>query len=588
MKRISLFIAILSTAFLAVFCSRHKVEMNVTIGAPVTGDWVIQHELSDFEGLNPVTTSDANAQYFFSEHLYETLLYQDWETLDFIPWIADSLPTVSANHLTYTFHLKKNVKFSDGQPLTAQDVLFSLKAIMDPFVINGAQLRNYFNRVQDASAPDDYTFVVKMSEPYFLADHQIGSIYIMPKHVLDPTGMTDKFTVSDCMNLSKAKKNRTISDFANWFSSNPVSKDPKYLIGSGPYVVKEWQSNDRIIAERNPDYWNKDAKWGKAYPEKIVMKVVNDFNSAITALKGGDLDIVTGITPQLYVHELDVQKDKQLAKDAFFIPVYYYIGWNEANPIFADTSVRLAMTYFTDTKTMIDKVMFGLARPIFGPTYFMRKECDPTLKPYEYDPEKAKQILKDAGWTDSDGDGILDKTINGKKIDFKFTMMINSGNDIRKQTALILSEELRKAGIEMEVQTLDFTVELQDLREHKFDAYIGAWSMPADAPDEFQIWHSSQIGSGGSNYVCYRNKEVDSIIEADRTEFDENKRIDLMRKFQQILYREQPYTFLWTPKERAAYSSRFQNIHWYAIPPGYDPQTWWVPSGQQRYGVSKN
>ncbi|HET7152458.1 MAG TPA: ABC transporter substrate-binding protein, partial [Candidatus Kapabacteria bacterium] len=408
----------------------------------------------------------------------------------------------------------------------------------------------------------------------------------MPKHVLDPTGLTDQFTVVDCVNNSKAKK-KPMSDFADWFSSTPCTKDPKYLIGSGPYVVKEWITDDRVIAQRNPDYWNRDAKWGKAYPDKIVMKFVNDFNAAITALKGGDLDIVTSITPQLYVHELDTQKDKQIAKDAYFIPVYYYIGWNEQNPLFADSSVRQALTYLCDTKTMIDKVMFGLARPIFGPTYFMRKECDPTLKPYEYNPDKAKQLLKDAGWKDSDGDGILDKTINGKKVDFKFTMMINSGNDIRKQTALILAEELRNAGIQMEVQTLDFTVELQDLREHKFDAYIGAWSMPTDAPDEYQIWHSSQI-SGGSNYVCYKNKEVDSIIDADRTEFDESKRIALMREFQQILYVEQPYTFLWTPKERVAYSSRFQNIHWYAISPGYDPQTWWVPNGLQRYGVAKN
>ncbi len=576
----------LSISFLSFRCVHHEEQKTVAIGDPVTGDWVVQHELSDFEGLNPVTTSDANAQFFFNEHLFETLLYQDWETLEFIPWIADSLPAISPDHLTYTFHLKNNVTFSDGTRLTASDCLFSLKAILDPFVINGAQLRNYYNRVKDASAPNDTTFIVQMSEPYFQADHQLGQIYILSKHVMDPTGLTDKFTVPECMNQARAKKNKAMQDFGDWFGKPELSKDPKYLIGSGTYIVKEWRTFDRVIAERNLNYWNKSSKWGKAYPDKIILKTVNDFNAALTSLKSGDLDIITNITPELFMHELDTQKNKQLAKDAYFIPQYYYIGWNEQNPIFADKRVRQAMTYCTDVKSIIDKVLFGMARPIFGPTYFMRKECDPTLQPYEFNPVKAKQLLADAGWTDSDGDGILDKTINGHKVDFKFTFTINSGNEIRKKTAQILSEELRKVGIDAEVQQLEFSVMLQNLRNHRFDAYIGAWSLPNDAPDEYQIWHSSQIDRG-SNYVSYKNKSVDSLVDANRTEFNEDKRIGYMREFQKILYDEQPYTFLWTPKELVAYSTRFQNVHWFGIPPGYDEQYWWSPPGLQRYGVAK-
>ena len=588
MKRLFLLFSVISFSFLTLSCAHHtEQKAPVDTSTPVTGDWLIWHELSDFEGLNPVTTTDAQAQFFYNEHLYETLLYQDWETLDFIPWIADSLPRVSPDHLTYTFHLKTNVKFSDGVPLTSQDVLFTLKAIMDPLVINGAQLRNYFNRVKDASAPDDTTFIVQMSEPYFLADHQLGSINIMPKHILDPHNLTDKFTIPECLNIAHAKKNKAMVEFGDWFGSTEVSKGPKYLIGSGPYVVKEWDSGDKVVAERNPNYWNAGAKWGTAYPDKIVMKTVNDFNAAITALKGGDLDLIEGLTPQLFINQLDTQKDKQIAKDAYFAPRFDYIGWNEQNPIFADKRVRQALTYLTDVPTMIDKVMHGMARPIFGPTYFLRKECHPSLKPYGFDPEKAKQLLKDAGWTDSDGDGVLDKVINGHKVDFSFSFMLNSANEIRKQVALILTEELRKAGIKAEVQELDFTVFLQNLRNHKFDAYIGAWSLPADAPDEYQIWHSSQVDRG-TNYIYYKNKTVDSLIDLNRTEFDENKRIDYMRKFQEILYDEQPYTFLWTPKERVAYSSRFQNVHWFGIPPGYDPQTWWVPKGIQRYGATQN
>jgi len=563
-------------------------QVRASAGEPVPGDWVIKHVLSDFEGLNPITSTDAEAQFCYNEHIYETLLYQDWETLDFTPWLCDSLPNISPDHLTYTFHLKKNITFSDGHPLTAHDAVFTLKVIMNPMVINGAHLRNYFNMVKTAEAPDDYTFVVHMSQPYFQADHQIGTMWIEPKHVLDPKGLTDEYTFEDCANIPKAKKNKAIREFGDWFESSDVSRNPKYLIGSGPYVVKEWITNDRVITERNMKYWNSGTKWGKSYPDKMIYKTVSDFNTALSALKAGELDLVTGLTPGLYTHQIDLQKTPQLAKDAFFFPYIYYIGWNEENPLFEDKHVRQAMTYFTDVKALIDKVMLGLARPIFGMTYFMRKECHPTLKPYEFNAEKAKQLLKEAGWTDSDGDGVLEKIIGGRKVDFKFSFLVNSGNEIRKNVALILSEELRKAGIIADIQPLEFTVYLQNLRNHKFDAYVGAWSVPTDAPDEYQIWHSSQAEGHGSNYISYKNREVDSVIEKNRVEFDENKRMEYMRRFQEILYEDQPYTFLWNPKERAAYSNRFQNVRWYAIMPGYDMQSWWVPTANQKYAVSKN
>ncbi len=575
-------------SIITVAC-KSRVDRGASVETtPSRGDWVIKHELSDFEGLNPTTTSDAEAAYFFNEHLYETMLYQDWETLEFKPWLVDSLPTVSADHLTYTWHLKKNIHFSDGHPMTASDVLFTLKAIMNPLVINGQHLRNYFNRVKDAETPDSFTFVVHLSEPYFLMDHQLGTnIWVQPKYLLDPKGLTDQYTFADCLDLQRARHNKAMAQFADWFGSAELSKDPKYLIGSGTYVVKEWITNDRVVAVRNPNYWNPDARWGKAYPDRIVMKTVNDFNTAVTALKNGELDFVTGITPSIWAKEIDPQRTPQINKDSYFYPVIYYIGWNNENPLFADRKVRTAMSLFCDVNTMIDKVLFGLGRPIFGMTYFMRKECHPTLKPLGYDPARAKALLAEAGWKDSDGDGILDKVIDGHKVDFKFTFLINSGNEVRKQTALILCEELRKAGIVADIQLLEFSVLLKNLRDHKFDAYIGAWSVPADSPDEFQIWHSSQAETHGSNYVSYKNPTVDSIIEANRTEFDETKRIALMRRFQEILYEDQPYTFLWTPKDRAAFSTRFRGQAWYAAPPGYELPQWWVPASLRKYADVK-
>jgi ABC-type transport system substrate-binding protein len=256
--------------------------------------------------------------------------------------------------------------------------------------------------------------------------------------------------------------------------------------------------------------------------------------------------------------------------------------------LFSDKKVRWALSYLIDRKTLIDKISFGYAVTIQSPIYIKQtKYINNDLPEIPYDPEKAKQLLTEAGWIDSDRDGVLDKVIDGKKVDFKFTFLINT-NPTRKQALLVISDALKKAGIQAEIQQLEWSVYLDKVKKHEFDATYGAWVLGVVPQDPYQIFHSSQMQGEGSNYVSYNNPESDKLIEQFRNETDEAKRIDIIKRWQKIVYDDQVYTFLWTPLARYVYNNRFKNTRFYARRNSPMINEWWVPATSQRYKQSMN
>jgi peptide/nickel transport system substrate-binding protein len=239
------------------------------------------------------------------------------------------------------------------------------------------------------------------------------------------------------------------------------------------------------------------------------------------------------------------------------------------------------MTYLTDRQQMVKTILFELGAVVDGPVYLFRPEYDQTLFSHPYDPQKARQLLGEAGWRDTDGDGILDKVIEGQKTPLSFEIKFNSGNDVRKSVALTLQDELKKHGIDASVRQLDWTIFLDDVHNHKFDAIVLGWGMPVIEPDDYQVWHSSQAVHKGSNVISFRHSRVDAILEENRRTFEAQKRIELYREFQQILNDEQPYTFLFIQKAILAVDKRFQNVTLY--PAGPRTLEWWVPKALQRY-----
>ena len=168
---------------------------------------MVVHHLSDPEGLNPFVTNDASATNI-QQLVFEQPLTQDYETLELVPWLVETRPEVSEDHLEYKFKLKEGITFSDGHPVTTEDVLFSYKAIKNPLVIDAAPLRNYYIDVKDVTLVDDREYIVTMSQPYFLAEYFLGSLWVLPKHKLDPENLTDKYDISETLDIEKAENGR--------------------------------------------------------------------------------------------------------------------------------------------------------------------------------------------------------------------------------------------------------------------------------------------------------------------------------------------------------------------------------------------
>lgn len=543
---------------------------------PTTGDWLVSHSLSDPEQLNPLTSNDASASEIL-QYIFQSLLTRDPRTLELKPLIATARPEISDNKLSYTFHLRRDVHFQDGRPLTGEDVLFSIKAIKCPLV-NAPFQRVYYDSVVDARLLDPFTIQFKIKEPYFLNESVLGEISVLPRHYYDPGDLLKDVTVADLIK-SPEQLPAGVKQFADNFNRN----FDRNVMGSGPYKFQNWETGRELELVRDENYWGKGKEGiDQAYIDRLVYRIINNTDAALVTLKSGGLDEM-GLTPIQHVRGTSSERFKrEFQKYEYFAPNYSYIGWNNDHPIFRDKRVRKAMTYFTNRQQMVKTILFGLGEVVESPIYLFRPEYDKNLPAYRFDPAKGVELLREAGWSDTDGDGVLDKVIDGKRIPLRFEIKINAGNSTRKSVALIVQDELKKHGIDASVRELDWTIFLDDVKNHKFDAVILGWAMSVGEPDAYQVWHSSQAANKGSNLISYKNPRVDKILEQYRREFDEKKRIQLYREFQEILSDEQPYTFLFLGKSVEAVQRRFHGVK--VLPGGLRPIDWWVPTAKQKYG----
>ncbi len=529
----------LSLLILSVCCLlAGPIPATAAEEAPVAGDWLISHLGSEPATLNPITATDVYAQNI-DDYVYESLLKRDEKTMQLVPVLAESWE-ISADHLQYTFHLKKNIRWQDGQPFTARDILFSFERIKDPKV-DAAHLRNYYQDIERLEVIDDHTVRYHYRIPYFKALEFCGGIPILPAHLF--------------------------KDGDN-FNQHPIGRQP---VGTGPYRLLHWETGKEIVLIRNEAYWGE-----KPYLNRIVFKIITDSTVALQVLKQGGLDFM-GLRPIQWVRQTQTARfEENFQKLKYPLPSYSYIGWNMRRPLFADRTVRLAMTLLMDREMILEKVLFGLGTVVNGTFYINSPEYDHNLKPHPYDPKAAAALLKAAGWEDHDGDGVLDR----EGTPFAFEFLISAGSKFGEQIATILQENLKGVGIKMDIRKLEWAVFVQRIEEHNFDACTMGWSLGWDT-DPYQLWHSSQADNKGSNFVGFHNEEADRLIEAARKEFDPQKRREMYRRFSKILYDEQPYTFLFTTDALVAVARRFHNVVVY--PMGLTPRQWWVPKDMQKY-----
>ena len=504
----------------------------------VSGGWLIYHLGAEPATLNPITATDASESTINSGKIYETLIERDDETLELEPLLSESW-TISDDKLKFRFKLRDNVKWHDGTPFTSEDVVFSYNKIMDPKV-DAPHLRSYYQEILSVKALGKYEVEFTYARPYFLALEFCGGMPIVPKHIFQDSN----------------------------FNINPAGRNP---IGTGPYKFNKWSTGREIVLDKNNEYWGETPDL-----QSIVFKIISDPTVTFQVLKRGELDIA-GLTPIQWDRQSNTKVFKNgFNKYSYFRPNYSFIGWNMNKPYFNDKRVRTAMTHLVNRQEILDKILLGLGAIVTNPFYINSPEYDNTIKPYEYNPEQAKKLLEEAGWTDSNGDGIRDK--DGVKFEFEF--LLPSGSDTSEKIATVLKEELDKVGIEMNIRKTEWAVFTTRLNERKYDAVTLAWSMGVES-DPYQIWSSTQADSG-SNFVGFENDRADELINQARQEFDRNKRIELYNEFANIVHEQQPYTFLFCRKSTVAVSNRFRNVEVYPL--GLDPLRWYVPLSLRKYG----
>jgi len=554
-------------------------ESSPTGETPQKGGTLVLAESAHPEHLNTFTSTSAAATRIL-DNIYETLLGYDFLTWRYDkPVLAESF-SVSDDGYTLTFNMRHNVFWHDGEQLTAQDVLFSLKAILNPFV-DSAPTRSSFQKVVSARTEGDFIFSVTSSETHFRNQEILGGFHIIPKHIWDPEGLLDRYSVEDLLNPSVTREEAAIKGFADAFNvhpqGRPIGEDAEPIIGSGPWIFDKWITGDYISYARNTDYWNAGETYEAgfseegAYLDKVIVKVISDATARLTALKAGELDFIPRMRAVQYFTQTNTPDFlERFQKVNYVVPAYSYVGWNNDRPYFKDKRVRQAMTMLIDRDNYNENVAYGLGIPTIGPFYIYGKQYNHNIERWPYDPIRAVELIEEAGWVDHDGDGIRDKD----GVPFNFTFSVSSGSTSSKYLALMLKEDLRKVGIVVNIRQLEWSVYVENLRDRQFDVVSLLWIGGLEM-DPYQIWHSDNIGDRGSNYMGFRNAEADSLIEGARYELDEEKRNAMYFRLQEIFHEEQPYTFMFYQRDPGAYLKEFHGVKWLPIRPGYKVNSWW-------------
>jgi peptide/nickel transport system substrate-binding protein len=501
-------------------------------------DWnasLIRSLAADVRSTNPVMMS-STYEFEVAGLTGLNLFGFDWTFLPFALKSTVKSWETSKDRMYDKVVLRDDLVWSDGKPITAHDVAFSFKLILDPKVPVPA-VRSGVDQLRWIEAYDDHTLV------YFHKQSAATNVWnlnfpIVPKHVYE--NYDDDPTLQNSARFVK-------------YENEPV-------VG-GEYAIKERRRNEEIVLERRESYYMHGGKQvrPKPYFKTVRFRIIPDANTALLALKNGDIDEMQLIPLSLWRTQTVGDDFYKLNTKAQAVEwTEFHIIWNCQNPLFSDKRVRTAMSYAMDYDEMLNTVLGGLAAPcagVFHPDGWM--SAKPSPQPFKQDLDKAETLLKEAGWEDHDGDGIRDKEIDGKTMKFEFDLTVTSANPDAIRICTLLKESLDKLGISCTVRPMEYTVLQQRDLEHKFQATFAGWGTGSD-PDTTENIYSTRAAEHGRNYGLYSNPEVDELYRQGKTEFNRQKRAEIYGKIHRIMWEEQPYTWLYCRNSLYGFNKRLR------------------------------
>ncbi len=480
-------------------------------GRGAAGGGAIRIPLINDPILNPVLAPDIGSV-LINKVIFPGLVRPD-EQLKATPDLAESW-TQSDDGLTYTFALRPNVKWHDGQPFSARDVKFTFDQITD--VNSGSRLRSDFAAVAGVDIVDSLTVRFRLRAPFapFLAllGYNAG---ILPEHVL---------------------RGRKLTEATEFSRSKPV--------GTGPFMVVESAPGSAIVMARNPSYYGT-----RPAVDQVIFKIVPDVNAQVAQLRAGELDIVP-IEP---ANLASVQGVPGITILQNAVVQHFYVAFNQQRAIFKPAFVRRAMEYAVNREAIIAGVLKGTADRPFGTIpVILKAYFDDALPFVPYLPDSAKALLARAGWhTDAGG-----RLHNAAGQPFRFTLLVDKGNPTREQAALAVQHDLKQIGMDVALEMLEFATVVRDyVIPGKYDANLIWWTTPPD-PDQYSFYSTGQ----DNNHARYSNARVDSLLAAGRATLDSAKRREIYHAFQQTEMDDPPVLVLYYPREILAVTNRLTGL----------------------------
>jgi len=545
-KNINLYSFILFLCLFSIGCSQDK---------PVGLNYQAHYDKEDGGRLiNAMTGEPSNliamiagdsASSAIANNIFNSLLKYD-KSLNYAPDIAESW-NISNNQKTITFKIRKGLYWADGEKLTSKDVMFTWKLVTNPDT--RTPYASDYQLVKKASTPDPYTFKVTYQESYAPALDTWTSLHILPEHLL---------------------RNEDINN--TYFSRKPV--------GSNYYILDNWKSGQQVSLTRNSRSIN-----GKANINNLISRIIPDTSSQFMELIADNIDLMS-INPIQFKRVFPSRKDlrdkiglyKELGNG------YTYLGFNLKKEPFNDRRVRKALNFAIDKNEIVKGVLLGLGEPLASPYKPGTRWNNTKLKPYQYDSNRALNLLSEAGYK-KNKDGLLEK--NGKVLRFE---ILTNQNKQREMTAVIIQRRLKEIGVDVSIRVIEWASFInQFIKTGDFDVVVLGWSLSLD-PDQFNIWHSTQQGPGQFNFLGYENKRVDTLLERGRLELDVSKREKIYHEFSDILLDDSPIVYLYAGYGLSAINKRVRGINRPSPPAGiyHNSYDWFIPKILRRNEISDN
>ncbi len=520
-----------------------QAKAEVTSYQPAHGGRLIDASIGDATNLIPMIASDASSHEIAGQ-LYLSLLKYD-KNLNLVGQLAESWQ-ISEDKLSIIFKLKPNLRWSDGKPLTTDDLVFTLHLIQDDKT--QSPYKSDYMKVVSAKALDKRTFEVRYKEVFSPALATWASLAILPKHVFEGVNIMD----------------------------TDLSRHPKASIG--PYFLKDWQTQQSITMTANPNYFD-----GDVWIDKRITRIIPDPATQFLELSAGKIDMAN-LTPTQYTRLFDNNQrlKHEYNRYKYLGFSYTYLGFNLTRKPFDDVRVRQALAYAIDRQELVDGVLLGLGEVLATPYKPGTRWVNQNIKPRPFSLEKAQNLLTQAGWIKADGQSFVSK--DGKPL--SFTILTNNGNKKRADTATIIQQRLKSIGIQVNIRLVEWSAFIENfINKRDFDAVILGWSLSPD-PDQFNIWHSSQTGERQFNFLSYSNPKVDKALEQARLTFDLDKQKQWYDIMQQEIHQDVPVVFLYAGYSLPAIHKRIKGIEVAPAGIGHNSEFWYIPKALQKTSIT--